>query len=220
MGDGTSSMGAQMQAAKDKMIQIMTALQKENPTLTFRTSFVLYRDLLDATRPQGNIHVAPFTTDSAKVSRFIQPHDPIGGADIPEDMVGGLMEVVKLQWEGTTRVCIHFADAPCHGGKRYHECHDDHPKGVAGQPTPEEMMQQLAALNVAYRFVGFNASTDKMCKVFREAFDKQSALLGTGDTLTFEDMKMNGCEPAVFMDMVQSVVSSQIRKMNVIFQEL
>merc|ERR1711871_1151308 len=103
-----------MQASKDKTMEIYRALSEEYKTMTFRLSYVLYRDLLDANRPHGNIHVHEFTTDVASVARFIQPHQPIGGADIPEDVVGGLQEVLKLEWKGGTRILIHFADAPCH----------------------------------------------------------------------------------------------------------
>lgn len=42
---------------------------------------------------------------------------PTGGLDVAEDVLGGLQEVDKLNWDKSNnkKVLVHFADAPCHG---------------------------------------------------------------------------------------------------------
>jgi hypothetical protein len=140
--------------------------------LQFRIGFVLYRDIGEISRSCGNIKSHPFTSDSAAVTEFIRPLEPEGGADIPEDIVGGFEAVLKLDWEADTRVLIHFADAPCHGSK-YHGYADDYPNGVPGQPKPEELLKAMVNRKIIYRFCEFTSTTSQMCQLFKTVYDAE-----------------------------------------------
>ena len=139
--------------------------------LQFRIGFVLYRDRGCDPTP---IISHPFTSDSAAVTKFIRPLEPMSfkPLDQPEDIVGGFEAVLKLNWEADTRVLIHFADAPCHGSK-YHVCRDNHPDGVPGQPKPEELLKAMVNKNIIYRFCEFNSSTSQMCRLFKTVYDAE-----------------------------------------------
>jgi len=39
---------------------------------------------------------------------------PVGGGDLAEDVFGGLVQVLDLDWKGSIRVLAHIADAPGH----------------------------------------------------------------------------------------------------------
>lgn len=77
-----------------------------------RFAFVGYRD------HQGSgprFEVQDFTEDAGTMKRFVDRVEAKGGDDWPEDVVGGLLQLRALSWEGSTRVVVHVADAPCHG---------------------------------------------------------------------------------------------------------
>ncbi len=40
---------------------------------------------------------------------------PLGGGDIPEDVLGGLNAAANLSWQAPTRFLVLIGDAPAHG---------------------------------------------------------------------------------------------------------
>ncbi|KAJ1556879.1 hypothetical protein HK405_001512, partial [Cladochytrium tenue] len=51
----------------------------------------------------------------SEVEAFIDTTKAEGGGDAAEDIVGGLHEATKLDWNARYNVLLHFADAPGHG---------------------------------------------------------------------------------------------------------
>lgn len=50
-----------------------------------------------------------------------------------------LQKVMGLDWQSSTKLVIHFGDAPAHGRKYYTYCHDNHP---GGDPTGSSCLQK------------------------------------------------------------------------------
>merc|ERR1712066_1178344 len=101
-----------------------------------------------------------------------------------------------LQWkQRAKKFLVIVADAPCHGGKRFHDCADSFPNGGAsGMPDP--WLKKMCDDGVQLIFVRINSSTDKMVKEFRKIYElsgKTSNVmelievdLSSGDTSVFE----------------------------------
>ena len=80
--------------------------------LDVRVSFVGYRDHKDSNR----FEILDFSTDLEKVKDFISNCRATGGADIPEDLAGGLRKCLDQKWsKGSKRQVTLITDAPCHG---------------------------------------------------------------------------------------------------------
>lgn len=117
------------------------------------------------------------------------------------------MKVTQLSWfASTTRLLLHFADAPCHN-RHYHngvgDYHADtpYPSGKA----PEDYVKHLAELRVDYYFVKINDITDRMTNVFSEALGE------AGAKTVFE---LRSCdEPAVsFVPLVLETITESSKK--------
>ena len=52
-----------------------------------------------------------------------------------------VQKVMGLDWQSSTKLVIHFGDAPAHGRKYYTSCHDLHP---GGDPTGCLCLHQVA----------------------------------------------------------------------------
>lgn len=65
------------------------------------------------------------------------------------------------------RLCILFADAPCHG-QQYHDVHDAFPKGCPLGVDPAEMIFKLQhELAVDFYFIRIAKVTDRMVDIFQ-----------------------------------------------------
>ncbi|EGG13687.1 hypothetical protein DFA_11448 [Cavenderia fasciculata] len=166
--DVTGSMKPWIDQAKCKMVDLATGLSSAHTGIQLEVSFIGYRDLTDATR----FEVIPFTTDMASLQISLTPIEADGGKDCPEDIVGGFQQVLSQVWkEGYTKVCVHVADAPCHGTK-YHSLtreEDSYPDGDSTHP--EEQIRTMKGRGIDYYFVRINHLTDKMIEVFRSTYD-------------------------------------------------
>lgn len=158
--DCTASMGPWIEASKQTIKDMIAALPADEPQK--RVAFVGYRDLGD-----GPAQVHPFTEDVNDVIGFIERQTALGGADIPEDVAGGLADALGLQWVSQTRTVVLIADAPCHGVKYHTELGqmgigDDYPRG---DPTGLSMTLLLRAFRMSHidlTFVQLTSETDKM----------------------------------------------------------
>ncbi len=63
-----------------------------------------------------------------RVIAFIDKLAAFGGADLPEDLAGGIKAGREQNWKSEARYCVIVTDAPCHG-KKFHKSHDDYPEG-------------------------------------------------------------------------------------------
>lgn len=85
--DCTASMGSWIERAKTTLKGIISNVVASCAgKLDVRVSFVGYRDHKDSNR----FEILDFSTDLEKVKDFISNCRATGGADIPEDLAGGL----------------------------------------------------------------------------------------------------------------------------------
>ena len=128
----------------------------------------------------------------------------MSGFDFPEDVVGGLNDVLKLKWLCSTRLIIHIGDAPCHG-KQYHNLQaDDYPNGDPSGVSPESLMKKIAQKRIHYFFVEIGKYTEKMVEIFKRVYlDLQSEY-------SFEVVKL-GDNTAKFMPTVVESIKESIR---------
>lgn len=83
------------------------------------------------------------------------------------DVAGGLKHATELSWSSPVRLCILFADAPCHGTE-YHDVPDAYPEGCPLKVDPTKMIYKLQyALGVDFYFIRIKRVTDKMVGVFK-----------------------------------------------------
>lgn len=89
------------------------------------------------------------------------------GADVPEDVLGGLQEVAKLSWTSTSRVLYHIGDAPCHGSE-FHTLRDQFEHGCPGGHNVQDLLMSLKQLDIQYFFGKLSRQTDMMISKFNE----------------------------------------------------
>ena len=113
--DCTYSMQASINDAKDKIDSIVEESNKRFGG-QIKIAFVGYRDYCDSNK----IEKLDFTSSVEEFKTFVGDIKASGGGDLCEDVIGGLKEVLDLEWEeGSHRILIHIADAPSHGRRFY-----------------------------------------------------------------------------------------------------
>jgi hypothetical protein len=85
--------------------------------VALQVAFIGYKDFDEP----GHLVSCPFGS-MADVKRLLAPLEASGGADIAEDVGGGLQQADDLAWSAPLKVLVHFLDAPPHGEK-HHEMH-------------------------------------------------------------------------------------------------
>ncbi|PSC68815.1 mhck ef2 kinase domain isoform B [Micractinium conductrix] len=158
---------------KAKALDIFKVAPKQYPDATTRLAFVGYRDFY---REAADAHF--IVSDFVEANNFSKLESTLavvharGGSDA-EDVTGALKKVLDLSWASTTRLLIHFGDAPCHGN-RYHDggcingSFDSYPGGNPDGLVPEDLLRQLVACRVDYHFARINSQTDIMCEIFKK----------------------------------------------------
>ena len=167
--DCTSSMAVWIAAVKDKVLDVVAGIKRENDVGEVRVAFVGYRDYFDAER----FVAVDFTTDAAAFRHELQHVTATGGGDIPEDMAGGLHRALQLSWRARTRSLILIADAPCHG-REFHPFEED-PRNaeVAEVYEPAVLLPQLRAAHIDLVFAKITKGTDQMLERFRVYYDRR-----------------------------------------------
>ena len=169
--DCTGSMGSWIKATKDKIVEITQGVLKiptpkpDPPNL--RVAFVGYRDHCD-----GNDRLVSYDFFDVKAvgaietfKKFLDTVAAKGGGDSPEDVTGGMnLALTGIKWKASTRLIIHFADAPCHG-KMYHSVDDNNPTGCPNGLVPEDLLQKCLEKRIDYYFGEINSSTTQMCNM-------------------------------------------------------
>ena len=169
--DCTSSMSVWILAVKDKVMDIVSAVKRENDCGEVRVAFVGYRDYFDTER----FVLVDFTTDLVSFRADIAHVSAVGGGDIPEDMAGGLWQASKLTWRARTRSLIVIADAPCHG-RDYHSFDEDARNASVAASEVHDVASVLVALRsmgVDMSFAKITKGTDVMLERFKQIYDKR-----------------------------------------------
>ena len=188
--DCTGSMGGWISQCKAKISSIMEEARRLNGDTIVRLAFVGYRDFDCAAA--GNQHEkADFTPYDRmhELQAALQGIQATGGGDACEDVEGGLQLVEALQWRSSTKLIIHFGDAPPHGK-------DFHPVGVAmsdDRPSDssdliKEILRKLCQRNIDYYFVELNSSTSRTIEIFRNVYaaSGDGNIAGTGEFRTWK----------------------------------
>lgn len=170
--DTTSSMRDYIQSAKEQVMNIVNdvklALLNE---VEVRIAVVGYKDHSD--RP--NIEFLDFTISVDRVYSFLRELTATGGADVPEDVLGGIRQALNATWKQQTRCIIHIADAPPHG-RTLHDFFDycdsysipgSEPHGLIHDPLLEDMIR----FDINYALLRINNSTDRMAFTFFQAYN-------------------------------------------------
>jgi len=143
-------------------------IAEEASSMSVEFSFVCYRDYDSGS---DNIVSRDFTTDVAVIKEFIGTLQAKGGADLPEDLAGGLTQAAALNWGGieAAKFTVVVADAPCHG-PQFHSVSDSFPDG-GKSGLPHKWLTRMAEDDTQLIFVRINGSTDKMIEEFRKLYD-------------------------------------------------
>lgn len=164
--DATGSMGPMIAAVKEQIRTIVRDIEGTHPACVVRLAAVAYRDYND----QPMVEKLPFTLDVQGFETFVAGLQAKGGDDMAEDVISGLEEACKLDWQSAARMVIHFADAPCHGSA-YHTAlvHDKYRAGDKYGRNTRTFLQRLAnSCNVnTYQFMHLNDTTKRMLQVFK-----------------------------------------------------
>lgn len=210
--DCTGSMGSWMTRAKETIRDIIKNVLEAHADLKVRIAFVGYRDFCDN---RNQFAIKDFTENIDEVRNFINSQMPMGGGDMPEDVVGSWLKVEKLSWESETRIAFHICDAPAHG-KMYHNDNsvmDTLPKGHPTGETVQEMMARFKTLDIHLTFIKLTKYTDKMVEVMAKAYNDARFKLELTD---MDQTRLQGVDKAVvdrdFIDKASFIISKKIGK--------
>lgn len=130
------------------------------------------------------------------------------------DVAGGIKHATELSWSSPVRLCILFADAPCHG-KKYHDQRDPNPEGCPRGVDPAKMIYKLQyELDVDFYFIRIASVTDKMVSIFQNTVGQMAAnkkeMVSSGSDFTPKFVVHNlGSNDNRFVDtVVGSVIGS------------
>lgn len=170
--DTTASMYGYINAAKEQVKSIVEDIKNSFLNESeVRIAVVSYKDHGD----HPNIEFLDFTPLAGQVFKYLGRLTATGGADVPEDVLGGVYQALNASWQQQTRCIIHIADAPPHGAGVLHDLgatSDDYsrPGSEPHALTHKPLLEQLIQLNVNYALLRINASTDRMGLVFAQAY--------------------------------------------------
>ncbi len=85
--DCTGSMGDWIEAAQQKIVEIISQVKPQFPAAQPRVAFTGYRDFSEG---EQRLVVKPFTANVEQVRQFISGVRAFGGGDAAEDVIGGL----------------------------------------------------------------------------------------------------------------------------------
>ncbi|KAH8901677.1 hypothetical protein GQ53DRAFT_630594 [Thozetella sp. PMI_491] len=174
--DTTGSMASYITAAKEQVKSITRDIKAAFlGQAEVRIAVVGYKDHGD----NPNIEFLDFTSSVDAVHAFLDRLVATGGADTPEDILGGIRKAINASWRQQTRCIIHIADAPPHGRtlNDLAEEHDDYPE-PGSEPhhlTHEPLLKQMIGLNLNYALLRINSYTDRMAYEFLRPYAAASA---------------------------------------------
>ena len=162
--DATGSMGREIKAANDYVIQIYNELSKNYSDFNFQFGAIFYRDKVDSKNDENEYF--PLTTDMKALKNKISKIVPNGGGDSPEDWVEGYkIALNNMGWrDGGMKLIIHIADAGAHG-EEFSEG-DKHPEEG---PKLIELIKKCVDKNI--NIFGF-----KVCENAEQSFEKISEI--------------------------------------------
>ena len=169
--DCTSSMSSWIELCKTTLKDTIDEIKQQHKELEVRVAFVGYRDFGDGDQM---FVIQDFSLDLPAVKKVISSTRAIGGADIPEDIQGGLYFGLRLDWRQiSVKVCYLCTDAPCHG-KQYHTTTDDYPKGNPAGLMMEDLAKEYSDKGIDLTVYELTSFTDKMYEIIEQAYNQGS----------------------------------------------
>jgi len=180
--DCTSSMSSWIDHCKTTLLEVVDDTVEEDEGSFVRVSFVGYRDFGDG----ANLYsIMDFSYDTEAVKQFISEARAMGGADLPEDVQGGLKRALELNWlPNSIKVAYFCADAPGHG-KQYHDCSDDYPNGSKHGHILEDLVKSFSDREILLSCFKLNDTTEKMFGIMETAYESGI----TNDGFEFIDIR-------------------------------
>lgn len=165
--DCTESMTEWIDAAKNKILDLLKDLCKSNKNYTINTALIGYRDFGEEN------YTVNFTTNHYKIHDTILGIKVSGGDDTAEDISGAYDWVNRLDWNNAdVKAIFHITDAPNHG-RIYHEEYidDDYPNG---HPTIDlrKEIKTISSNEIDLTIFRLNNSTDIMYKILQDTYLK------------------------------------------------
>jgi len=179
--DATGSMGREINAANEYVIQIFKELTKKyKDKFKFKFGASFYRDKIDSKSDKNEYF--PLTEDMEALKNKISKIEPKGGGDLPEDWVEGYNMALSnnMKWRNGMKLIIHIADAGAHGvefsrGDKYPE------EG----PKLEKLIKECVDKNI--NIIGFKMDQDA-----EQSFEKMSEI--------YNEYKMSGKDNGQFIE--------------------
>jgi len=167
--DLTSSMGPYIEISKDTLKKVIEDTMINYPDLEVRVAFVGYRDFCDT---KNIFYIHDFTFDLDHMKETIGKQQAIGGGDSPEDVQGGLRQVLDLSFrENSIKLAYFIADAPCHGSK-YHTGHDGNPQGNPHGLVLEELVREFSDREIDLSCYKLTDQTETMFKIMEKSYNE------------------------------------------------
>ena len=174
--DTTGSMQGYIDTAKAQVLGIVEEIKREFlQEAEVRIAVVGYKDHGDS----PNIEFLDFTPNANEVQSFIGKLRACGGADRPEDVLGGIQQALNATWKHETRSIIHIGDSPPHGRTNHNfSATEDHYPVPGSEPhgllyTP--LLTRMISLNINYAFCRILPDTDRMTCLFFNEYTASSA---------------------------------------------
>jgi len=164
--DCTASMGPWIDAARNRILDLLEDLRDKHPNFKICVAFIGYRDFGE------QWYMVNFTENYRKIHDTVMSIDALGGGDEAEDVAGAYEWMTKLNWHADVRAVFHITDAPNHGMVYHdHRVSDDHPDG---HPTVDlrQEVKTLARNNVDLTLFRIHKSTDIMYRLMRENYTR------------------------------------------------
>ncbi len=113
--DETGSMGPYIEQVKERLLDLIAALESAPLMKSLRLGLVTYRDH----PPQDHSYPSrafPLTAAVKEIEEAVRSMRAAGGGDGPESVTDGLFDVVRMDWRpGAAKAVVWFGDAPPHG---------------------------------------------------------------------------------------------------------
>lgn len=178
--DCTCSMQDHIEFCKTKIGEIVDGVGEMFPTVKVRVAFVGYRDFDDPYFPKIDFTTPALLAEYLK--REVQA-SPSYGADLAEDLVGGLQKLFTLNWNSggsVARMVVLFTDAPAHG-LQYHsaDISDKHSTTTDKEQLLEPYIVRLALQTIDLHMIHIEEETTIMEGIIREAYNTASSRIRT-----------------------------------------
>lgn len=166
--DCTSSMFPYIDSVKKSIKSTINKFNNYNINL----AFIGYCDYNN----NNNISIIQNFGFNNSVNSFIKFLDNVvigGGDDLPEDVLGGLLAIQRLQWPITqsTNILFHIADY-CGHNKKWHYNYDRYPDGHPNDHSLTDLMNFIRNHNIEYYFGRISYYTNEMLKDFEKEYKK------------------------------------------------